>query len=136
MLDELAQTAGQVESLAVDLKRNATLCAYPTIKAGLERLANAKTEQADVLRKLVLDLGAWPRLPAKPVHGGSSNWERLYANLNLQVTVLRELNLEVVEWEHVDRAIATRLREFTVEEERNLADLRDLTLRCDPQALD
>jgi hypothetical protein len=136
MLDELAQTAGHVESLAINLKRDAAMCAYPTIKAGLERLANAKAAQANVLRKLVLDLGAWPRLPANPVHGGSSNWERLYANLSLQITVLRELNIQVVEWEHVDPAIAARLREFTVEEESNLADLRDLTLRCDPQALD
>ena len=136
LLDQLARSAGRFEMLASNLKHDADLCTYPNLKAGLERLAAAETRQANTLRELLLARGAWPKMPDTQARVGSSNWERLNASLALQVHLLRDLNLEIAEWEHLDPALAERLREFAAQEDRSLAELRDLTLRCDPQALD
>jgi len=135
LLDQLARSAGRFETLASNLKHDAELCTYPNLKAGLERLAAAETRQANILRELLLARGVWPKTPDTSARVGSSNWERLNASLALQVHLLRDLNLEIAEWERLDPALADRLREFAAEEDRNLAELRDLTLRCDPQAL-
>ena len=48
----------------------------------------------------------------------------------------RELNMEIAEWDGTEPKVAERLREFAAKEDENIAALRDLTLRCDPQALD
>jgi hypothetical protein len=136
LLDQLARSAGYFETLASNLKRDAERCAYPNIKAGLERLAVAETRRANELREILLARGVWPRPPDTSVRAGSSNWERLNASLALEVHLLRELNLQIAEWEWVEPALAERLREFTAEGDRSLAELRDLALRCDPQALD
>jgi hypothetical protein len=136
LLDHLAISAGRFESLAVSLKRHAAMCAYTNIKDGLERLATAETAQASVLREMLLERGACPRLPETAVHDGSSNWERLSGDLALQVELHRDLNMEIAEWDSFEPAVATRLREFAELEQGNIAVLRDLTLKCDPQALD
>jgi hypothetical protein len=136
LLDQLARHAGHLETLASNLKRDAELCIYPNIKAGLERLAAAETKQAEALREILLARGAWPKPPGRPVRTGSSNWERLHSSLKLQVHLLRGLNLQIAEWDRIDPPIADRLREFAAQGDRILAELRDLTLRCDPQALD
>ena len=88
------------------------------------------------LGEILLERGTWPRLPEAPVHDGSSNWERLAADLALEVALHRELNMEIAEWDGVEPKVADRLREFAAEEDNNIDALRDLTLRCDPQALD
>jgi len=136
LLAELAETAGHVEALASNLRRHADECAYPNIKAGLGRLAQSETAQANALRELLLDRGAWPRLPDVSVHDGSNNWERLKRDLELQVRLVRELNLQIPEWASVDSDLSERLREFAAKEDENIGELRDLTLKCDPQALD
>jgi len=120
----------------MNLKRHGATCAYSNIRAGLERLAEAEAAQALVLREVLLERGAWPRLPEAVAHDGSSNWERLSGDLALQVALHRELNMEIAEWDGVEPAVADRLREFASEEDSNIAGLRDLTLKCDPQALD
>jgi hypothetical protein len=136
MLEGLAVVAGRYETLAQRLKRHAELCTYPNIKAGLERLAEDEAGQANALRRILADLGAWPRLAETSSHDGSSNWERVSADLALQTKLFRELNTQVVEWEGVDPGVAARLREFLDGEDRNAGTLRDLTLKCDPQAFD
>jgi hypothetical protein len=136
LLEQLARIGGQVETLAARLRAHAETCSYPTIKLGLERLAMSQAAQAKILRELLLDRGAWPALPQTPVHEGSNNWERLNGDLTLQVRLFRDLNLQIAEWEVVDPQLAVRLREFAAEEDKTLADLRDLALKCDPQALD
>lgn len=136
LLDHLAVTAGRFETLATNLKRHPAMCSYANIRAGLERLAEAEAAQALVLREILLERGTWPRLPETPVHDGSNNWERLSGDLALAVALHRELNMEIAEWEGIEPAVAERLREFAAEEDDNIAALRDLTLRCDPQALD
>ena len=136
MLERLAVVAGRYESLAQRLQRHAELCTYPNIKAGLERLAEDEADQANALRRVLADLGAWPRLAETPSHDGSSNWERVSADLALQTELFRELNTQVVEWEGVDPNVAARLRVFLDGEDRNAGMLRDFALKCDPQAFD
>ena len=136
MLERLAEVTGRYEMLAQRLKRHAELCTYPNIKAGLERLAEDKARQANALRRILADFGAWPRLAETPTHDGSSNWERVSADLALQTDLFRELNTQIVEWEGVDPKMAARLREFLDGEDRNAGMLRDFALKCDPQAFD
>jgi hypothetical protein len=57
-------------------------------------------------------------------------------DLALQVKILRELQSQFSEWTGVDPQIAQQLRECATAEDRNIGQLRDLTLKCDPQALD
>jgi hypothetical protein len=136
MLERLAVVAGRYETLAQRLKRHSELCTYPNIKAGLERLAEDESGQANALTRILADLGASPRPAETPSHDGSSNWERVSADLALQTGLFRELNTQVVEWEGVDPKVAAHLREFLDGEDRNAGTLRDLALKCDPQALD
>jgi hypothetical protein len=99
-------------------------------------LATAETAQANSMRQLLLENGVWPRLPSSPLHEGSSNWERLRNDLTLQIKILRSLHSQFVEWIAIDPQIGERLSQSAAEEDRRIEQLRDLTLRCDPQALD
>jgi hypothetical protein len=136
LLAQLARTAGGAETLAANLKRHAEVCTAPAIKQRLEQLAGTEAAQAAALRALVLERGAWPAMPNTPVREGSSNWERLNHDLDLHVRLWRELNVQLAEWESADPALAETLRRFAEDEDRNIAVLRDLALKCDPQALD
>jgi hypothetical protein len=136
LLRQFAETAGHAETLAGNLARHTGMCTYPTLKAGLERLTAAEKAQAQAMRELLLENGSRPRPPERPIHDGSNNWERLRNDLALQVHILRALHFQLAEWESIDQPIAERLRHFAAEQERNIAHLRDLTLKCDPQALD
>jgi bacterioferritin (cytochrome b1) len=112
------------------------MCSYPTIRAGLVEVAAAEAAQANAMRQLLLQNGAWPKFASRPSHEGSSNWERLRNDLALQVKILRSLHSQFSEWSAIDPQIAERLLESAAEEDRNIEQLRDLTLKCDPQALD
>ena len=136
LMTTLAAIAGHYETLAANLKRHADECGYPNIKAGLARLAASEGTQANRLRELLQERGAWPQPPDIPIHDGSSNWERLERDLRVQVRLVRELNLQIPEWAGPDAELSERLREFAAQENRNIGELRDLTLKCDPQALD
>ena len=136
LLDHLAISAGRFESLAASLRRHAAMCAYPNIKDGLERLATVEAAQAAVLHEMLRERGSLPRPPQQRSHHGSNNWERLSGDLAIQVELHRYLNMEIAEWESVEPAVAERLRDFAALELDNIAILRDLTLKCDPQALD
>jgi bacterioferritin (cytochrome b1) len=136
LLNRLAETAADAETLAANLTRHTELCSYPTLRAGLERLAAVETAQANAMRELLLQNGGWPKLSSTLPHQGSSNWERLSNDLALQVKILRGLNSQLSEWSSIDPQIAERLRVSATEEDRHIAQLRDLTLKCDPQALD
>ncbi|MBV8056347.1 MAG: hypothetical protein JOZ29_09915 [Deltaproteobacteria bacterium] len=136
LLNRLAKTAADAEILAANLARHTEMCNYPTLRAGLGELAAAQTALADVLRQLLLQNGGWPKFPSKPSHEGSSNWERLRNDLALQVKILRALQSQFAEWTTIDPEVAGRLRESATEEDRHIEHLRDLTLKCDPHALD
>jgi hypothetical protein len=107
----------------------------PNIKIGFERIATAEAEQANALRKLLLACGVRPRLATSPSRAGSNNWERLTADLALQLEIVRGLNLQIAKLEGDEPELAARLREFAFEEDKNLSGLRDFAAKCDPQAL-
>jgi hypothetical protein len=136
LLQLLAETAGDAELLAAKLSRHAKLCTYPNIRAGLDEIAAGESAQAAVIRQLLLDRGVSPKLPVNPSHDGSSNWERLQRDLALQVKILRSLRSQVPQWTALEPQIADSLSQVATEEESRIGRLRDLTLRCDPQALD
>jgi bacterioferritin (cytochrome b1) len=136
LLKLLAETAGDAELLAAKLSRHAELCTYPNIRAGLYEVAAGESAQAAVIRQLLLDYGVSPKLSVSPSHDGSSNWERLQRDLALQVKILRSLRSQVPQWTALEPQIADSLSQVAAEEEGRIGRLRDLTLRCDPQALD
>ena len=136
LLKSLAEIAGNAELLAANLTRHTEMCSYPTLRVSLEELAAAEAAQANAVRELLLHNGVWPKLPNQPPHEGSSNWERLRNDLAIQVKILRALHAQIAEWTPVDAQIAERLRETAKNAGRHIDQLRDLTLKCDPQALD
>ena len=136
LLNRLAETAAEAEALAGNLTRHTELCTYPTLRAGLQALAAAETAQANTMRQLVLRNGVSPKVPLLPPHQGASNWERLSNDLALQVKIVRALRSQVSEWSAIDPLIAAQLDECATAEDRHIGQLRDLTLKCDPQALD
>jgi len=136
LLNRLAETAADAELLATNLTLNTARCAYPTLRAGLEKLAVAETAQANTMRELLLENGVWPKLAETPPLEGSSNWERLRNDLALQVKILRALHSQLSQWTPIDPDIAEWLRASAKEQDRFIDQLRDLTLKCDPQALD
>lgn len=136
LLKRLAETAAESEMLAANLSRHTEMCSYPTLRASLAELAAAETAHAKDIRQLVLQNGAWPKLAAAPPHDGSSNWERLRNDLALQIKIFRSLNSQFSEWVGVDPQIAEQLRKSATDQDRRIGQLRDLTLRCDPQAFD
>ena len=135
-MNRLAETAADAETLAANLTRHTEMCSYPTLRAGLEELAVVETARANAMRHLLLQYGVLPKFPNKPSHEGSSNWERLQNDLALQIKILRALQSQLSEWTPIDPQLAERLRESASEEDRHIGQLRDLTLKCDPQALD
>ncbi len=136
LIQQLAQIAGDNERLARSLKRHASLCDFPRLKSGLEMLAAAERADADVLRQLVLAHNGWPSPPLIPNREGANNWERLSFNLAAQVELVRSLNSLIAQCERTNPLMAQQLRALVTEKERASALLRDITLKCDPQALD
>ena len=136
LLDGLAAIAEDNEALAANLSRHAEMCTFPTLRASLEQVAAAETAQAGAMRDLLLQNGVLPRLPGRPLHEGSSNWERLRNDLVLQVKILRALHTQLAEWTSIDQQLAERLRALAAQQDRWVEQLRDVTLKCDPQALD
>ncbi len=134
--NQLAEIAAVAELLANNLTRHTDMCSYPTLKASLAELAEAETAQSNAMRQLLLQHGVSPKLASGPPHDGSSNWERLRNDLDLQIAILRGLNSQYSAWIGIDPELAEQLREYAANQERRIGQLRDLTLRCDPQALD
>ena len=135
LLNRLAEIAADSEMLAANLTRHTEMCSYPTLRASLGELAAAETVHANSIRQLLSENGVWPKLAAPPPHEGSSNWERLRSDLALQTKILRALNSQFSEWIGIDPHMAERLRKSATEQDRRIEQLRDLTLRCDPQAI-
>lgn len=136
LLNRLAETAADAELLAANLARHRDMCGYPTLKAGLEQLAAAEAEQANTIRQLLFQNGVCPKLPRRPPHDGSSNWERLRSDLAIQLKILRALHAQIPEWTAVEPQVAELLREAAQKADSYIDRLRDLTLKCDPQAID
>jgi rubrerythrin len=135
-LMRIAQIAGESERLAVALQRHAELCDYTNIKSGLAETAAAETADAKALRNLLAPYRVWPTRSSAPERDGANNWARLSDDLAAEVEMVRALNAAIADWEGADREVAGRLREVVKTKEATLDRLRDLTLRCDPQAFD
>lgn len=135
LLRRLAVIAGENERLAKSLQRHAAMCDYSGLKSGLAIAAVAEAADAQALRVL-LPHDVWPALPEVELREGASNWARIGSDLAAEVELVRGLNAAVAEWEGVDQGIAEKLRELGIGKDQTLGLLRDLGLKCDPQALD
>jgi hypothetical protein len=136
LLAELADIAGRHQELASRLARHAELCAYPNIASALGALAARQTEHARTLDALLSERHVWSKLPRQMGAEGSSNWQRVSGDLALLLDLSREVNLQAIHWEGIDQAFAARLRTIAREDDRSLGELRELALKCDPQAFD
>jgi hypothetical protein len=136
LLAGLAEMTGRNEELAHRLKRHAGLCSLPNIASGLAILAEREAEHAHALRAILSQRHVWSRLPRSPGAEGSNNWARVSGDLAMLLDLLNDMNQQVMKWEGIDAPFAARLRPIMLEYDRNVGELRDLALRCDPQALD
>jgi hypothetical protein len=136
LLRRLAVIASENERLAESLQRHAAMCDYPGLKSGLATAAVAEAADAQTLRVLLLAHDVWPALPGIELREGANNWARIGSDLAAEIELVRGLNAAVAEWEGVDQGIAEKLRELGIGKDQTLGLLRDLGLKCDPQALD
>lgn len=136
LLEELAELTGRHRELAARLARHGARCAYPNIARGLGDLAARAAEHAGALDTLLRERNVWSRLPDDTAADGASNWQRISSDLALLLELARAMNHQVLRWESVDSALAERLRDIALADNRDLGDLRELALKCDPQALD
>jgi hypothetical protein len=136
LLAELADIAGRHQELASRLARHAGLCAYPNIASALGALAARQTEHARTLDAILAERHVWSRLPHPMGAAGASNWARVSGDLALMLELSRETNQQALHWEGIDPAFAARLHTIAMEDHRSLGELRELALKCDPQALD
>jgi hypothetical protein len=136
LLAKLADIAGRHQELADRLARHAVLCAYPNIAAALNALAARQLQHARTLDALLRERHVWSRLPRSPDAEGPSNWARVSGDLALMLELSRETNQQALHWEGIDPTFAARLRMIALEDDRSLGELRQLALKCDPQALD
>jgi rubrerythrin len=136
LLAELAEIAGRHQELADRLARHANLCAYPNIASGLRALAVHEAEHARTLDMLLSERHVWSKLPRPTDAEGSSNWQRVSGDLALMLELSREMNEQALHWERIEPPFAARLHAIALEDNRNIGELRELALKCDPQALD
>jgi hypothetical protein len=136
LLAGLADSAGRHEELADRLARHAALCVYPNVARGLVALAARQREQARMLGAILCERHIWSKLPRPAGAEGANNWARIGGDLALTLELAREMSQQALHWEGIDPAVAARLRTIAVEDDRCLGELRELALRCDPQALD
>jgi hypothetical protein len=136
LLEELAEIATRHRELAARLARHGARCAYPNIARGLGELAARAAEQARELDALLRERNVWSRLPDDTSADGASNWERLSSDLALLLELSRAMNRQALQWETIDAVLARRLRDVALADNRDMSELRELALKCDPQALD
>jgi hypothetical protein len=135
-LSELAEIAGRHQELANRLARHAELCTYPNIAAGLRALAARQAEHARTLDTILVDRHVWSKLPRPLGPDGANNWQRTSEDLEILLELSRAMNQQALHWEGSDAAFAARLGTIAREDDRGVGELRDLALKCDPQALD
>jgi hypothetical protein len=133
---EMAELAGRKEALIARLRRHAAMCSYPTIKAGLEHIADGQEETFKVLRGILTDRGTWPRPPEATPREGSNNWERLSNDLATMHALAMGMQKAAGVWEGIDQAVADKLAPIAASDDDAEGALRTLALKCDPQALD
>ncbi len=133
---ELAEIAGRNQVLADRLQRHARLCPSPTVAAALEQLADKEAGHARSLSTLLAQHGVAAKPPQAPLRDGANNWERVGADLQLLIEISRALNRQSIDWESLEPELAALLREMAEHDDQNAVELRQLTVKLDPQALD
>jgi hypothetical protein len=136
LIDELAELAGRSEALVARMRRHAEMCAYGTIAQGVREIADREAAHEKALRAILADRGLWPRPPAAEPHDGTNNWERLSGDLNALLAFAQELHRHALRWEGANPALAKQLFQIADEAAVDEMELRRLTAKCDPQALD
>ena len=136
LLAELADIAGRHQELASRLAHHAELCVYPNIAGTLRALAARQAEHARALDTILRARHVLSKLPRPIGAEGSSNWQRISGDLALLLELSREVNQQALHWEGIDPAFAVRLHTIALEDDCGLGELRELALKCDPQALD
>ena len=136
LLEQLAEIAGRHRELAGRLARHGARCAYPNIAHGLADLSARAAKQAHALDALLRERNVWPRFSEDTAPDGASNWQRLSSDLALLLELARAMNRQALQWESIDVALAQRLRDVALANNRDMSELRELALKCDPQALD
>jgi hypothetical protein len=136
LLSDLTEITGRKQLLVDRMKRHAALCIYPALKAGLEGLAHDEAAHVKALNAILADHDLWSRPPEATGHDGSNNWERLGADLQLMAELSREINTMAIRWEPIDQEMSARFAAMYAEDVERTSLLRDLALKCDPQAFD
>ncbi len=132
----MAGLAGRKEVLIARLGRHADRCSYTAMAADLKVLAEKEAAHFKTLRNILSDREAWPRPPEDQPREGSSNWERLGGDLAMLSAIATGLRLCAMHWEAVDQGVAGTLGTMATEDVDHESDLRQLALKCDPQAFD
>ncbi len=104
--------------------------------ADLKVLAEKEAAHFKILRNILSDREMWPRPLEDQPREGSSNWERLGGDLSMLSALAAGLRLCAMHWEAVDQEIADTLGTMAAEDVDHESDLRQLALKCDPQAFD
>jgi hypothetical protein len=136
LMRRLAEIAGRCEVLVERLRRHGGMCVYPALADGVRALAAIEARHERVLRSILAERECWPRQPEFPPREGANNWERLSGDTVMLLAFARELHRHALEWEGEDPALAERLAQVAAEADESEAQLRALSLKCDPQALD
>ena len=134
--EELATLAGQCEALVNRLRRHAERPLYPAIANGVREIAKREAEHDRILRRILAERGLWPRPPEELPQDGSSNWQRLNGDLLMLQLFSQELNRHAVKWQAEDLQMSEMLRTIASEASDSEFELRKLTAKLDPQAID
>jgi hypothetical protein len=136
LLATLATVAGDSQGLMERLRRHAARCRYAQMKPVLEEIADKEHQHHRSLGAILAEHRVWAKLPNRPVHEGSNDWERLSADLGLLSEIGMTLGKLASRWERTNAAVTDQLRTIAEEDAELGSTLRKLVLKCDPQALD
>lgn len=136
LMEKLAELTGRCEALTERLKRHADMCSYPAIAQDVRQVAERVARHERELRSILLDHGRWPKPPEPAAREGANNWERLSGDLAILLMFAQELRPYALKWEGPDPALAARLTQIATEADESGIDLRKVTLKCDPMAID
>ena len=136
LIDELETLAGRCEALVNRMRLHAERGLYPSIANEVRAIADREAVHERALRKILAESGRWPRPPQNLPHDGSNNWERLSGDLEILLLFSQDLQRQAMRWESENPAIGDTLRKIATEASDNEVELRRLTAKLDPQALD
>ncbi len=133
---ELAELTGRIEALVDRLHRHAAMCRYPQMRSAVEQLAEHQAEHLKSLKSILADRNTWARPPAGVASEGSNDWGRLSNDLNELATLGDDLHRTAIKFEAFDEPTAKVLLTMAAQDTDYESKLRQIALKCDPQAID